>query len=111
MNFKRGFHTDIVYKKFKTSLGKENALEYVHRLWAWCETCKSDRIVLTGTEDMALLMNAPEGLAGKTIIRAFESSGLLVKVRHLIYESPIWAENNRSLLAHRKNGRRGGDQS
>ena len=111
MNFKREFHTSTDYKKFKTALEKENALEYVHRLWAWCETCKSDRIVLTDTEDMALLMNAPEGLAGKAIIKAFESSGLLVKVRHLVYESPIWAENNRSLLAHRKSGRRGGNQS
>ncbi len=108
MNFERDFLNSIAYKKFKRALGRDDALEYIFRLWATCEAQKSKKIVLTDVEDLALLMDAPQEIDGKFILDAFIKSGLLVEVGSSNYEAVIWADHNASLLSRWENGRKGG---
>jgi len=108
MNFNRDFLDSVPFKKFKRSLGREDSLEYVHRIWAGCETRKSALIILSEVEDIALMVNAPKEIPGQSILDAFLGSGLLVEVEPLTYESIVWANHNAALIAKWENGKKGG---
>lgn len=96
------------FKKFKRLIGREDAFEFLFKMWAQVESCKAAPIPLDEKEDLALLLDAPDELSGEVLYEAFVSTGLLdVDCADPIrLTSSLWKENNAKLVASWENGKR-----
>lgn len=95
------------FKKFKRKIGRDDAFGLLFKMWGFYESGKAVPIQLDEEEEVALLLDASDGLSGEALYEAFVSTRLMEEdsAGPILLTSSTWRQYNAQLVASWENGR------
>lgn len=108
MNFKPNFTRSPAFIRFKRSIERPEALEYLFNLGCHCQTNKTSVLPINDDFELGIYMGLPDDIDACLVMKSAEVSGLIIQHKPGFYRILFFDENNEALISCWKNGERGG---